>query len=230
MRTTRGRRTDVKRQSVNQRTHRRGARARPLRRSGFTLIEVLVALAVFGVLSILAYQALATSLSNADLLGERMDRLRAIQQTMRLLGSDLVQAAPRPVRDPLDGSLSPALQTVPGTEFALTVTRGGWPNPAGLPRGTLQRAAYRIEDGELVRLHWNVLDATLTSEPIATVLLDGVQTMFFNYLPPGGEWTSQWPPQGTGGPSAMRLRPQVVEVVLTLEDEGEIRRFFEVAP
>lgn len=196
----------------------------------FTLIEVLVALAVFGVLSILAYQALATSLSNADLLGDRMDRLRAIQQTMRLLGSDLVQAAPRPVRDPLDGSLAPALQTVPGTEFALLVTRGGWPNPAGLPRGTLQRTAYRIENGELIRLHWNVLDATLNSEPIATVLLDRVQNVFFNYLPPGGEWTSQWPPLGTGGPMAMRMRPQVVEVVLTLEDEGELRRFFEVAP
>lgn len=199
-------------------------------RTGFTLIEVLVALAIFGIVSILAYQALGQSLSNAELLNDRMARLRAVQQTMRLLGSDLTQLAPRPVRDPLDGTPSPALRTAPGTEFALELTRGGWPNPAGLPRGTLQRANYRIEDGELIRLHWNVLDPTLNSEPIATVLLDDVDSLYFNYLPPGGDWTNQWPPLGVSGPVALRLRPQVVEVVLTLVDEGEIRRFFEVAP
>lgn len=200
------------------------------RSNGFTLIEVLVALAIFGIVSILAYQALGQSLSNVELLNDRMARLRAVQQTMRLLGSDLVQLAPRPIRDPLDGTPAPALRTAPGTEFALELTRGGWPNPAGLPRGTLQRANYRIQDGELVRLHWNVLDPTLNSEPIATVLLDDVESIYFNYLPPGGDWTNQWPPLGVSGAVALRLRPQVVEVVLTLVDEGEIRRFFEVAP
>lgn len=200
------------------------------RSSGFTLIEVLVALAIFAILSVLAYQALGQSFSNAELLGERMDRLRAIQQTMRILGKDLLQTVPRPVRDPLLGSFVGAIRTEPGTEFALEVTHGGWPNPAGLPRSTLQRATYRVDDGELHRLHWNVLDATLNNEPVVTVLLDNVDSLQFNYLPPGGEWTSQWPPFGVAGVQALRLRPQVVEVVLTLTDEGEIRRFFEVAP
>jgi len=200
------------------------------RAQAFTLIEVLVALAIFGVLSVLAYQALGQSLSNAELLGDRMDRLRAIQQTMRLLGQDLVQTTPRPVRDPLTGGIIGSIRTEPGTEFALEVTRGGWPNPAGMPRGTLQRVAYKIEDGELLRIHWNVLDATLNTEPIATALLDDVESILFNYLPPGGDWSSQWPVYGVTGPQTLRSRPQVVEVVLTLIDEGEIRRFFEVAP
>lgn len=198
--------------------------------NGFTLIEVLVALAIFGILSILAYQALGQSLSNADLLNDRMDRLRAIQQTMRFLGKDLMQATPRPVRDPLGGGVMASIRTEPGTEFALEVTRGGWPNPAGLPRGTLQRASYRIEDGELLRFHWNVLDPTLNNEPVGTVLLDDVESILFNYLEPGGDWTNQWPPFGVTGSQALRMRPQVVEIVLTLIDEGEIRRFFEVAP
>ncbi len=200
------------------------------RGSGFSLIEVLVSLAIFGILSVLAYQALGQSFANAELLGDRMDRLRAIQQTMRILGQDLIQAAPRPVRDPLGGGYAGAIRTQPGTEFALEITRGGWPNPAGLPRGTLQRASYRVDEGELLRLHWNVLDPTLANEPVTTVLLDDVESILFNYLPHGGDWTSQWPPLGAGGAQALVLRPQVVEVVLTLADEGEIRRFFEVAP
>lgn len=199
-------------------------------RRGFTLIEVLVALAIFGILSVLAYQALGQTFANADLLNERMDRLRAIQQAMRLLGNDIRQAAPRPVRDPLTGTLIPAMRTQPGTEFALEVTRGGWPNPAALPRGTLQRAHYRVEDGELVRLYWNVLDAGLSSEPIVTVLLNDVDSIVFNYLEPGGAWNEQWPPDGVVGTAASRIRPYVVEVVLTLTDQGEIRRFFEVVP
>lgn len=200
----------------------------PRVQNGFTLIEVLVALAIFGMLSVLAYEAIGQSLSNAELLNARMDRLRSIQQTMRLLGRDILQTAPRPVRDPLGGEYVAAIRTEPGTEFALEVTRGGWPNPAGLPRGTLQRAGYRVEDGELIRVHWNVLDPTLNNEPLAIALIDGVDSIVFNYLPPGGDWTDRWPPQG--GSEALRLRPQVVEVVLTLTDEGEIRRFFEVVP
>jgi len=46
---------------------------------GFTLIEVLVALAIFGVMSMLAYAALGSTLSNADYLTERMDRLQSIR-------------------------------------------------------------------------------------------------------------------------------------------------------
>lgn len=201
-----------------------------MRRSGFTLIEVLVALAIFGLLAIMAYQGLAQSLDSAQLLGDRMDRLRSVQQTIRLLGTDIAQATPRPVRNPLDGSSLPAMRTEPGTEFALEVTRGGWPNPAASARGTLQRVMYRIVDGQLERLHWTVLDPTLNSEPIATVLLDDVDSIELNYLPPGGDWSNQWPPFGVGGVQALKIRPQVVEVVLTLADEGEIRRFFEVVP
>ena len=200
------------------------------RAQGFTLIEVLVSLAVFGVLTIMAYATLTQTLANADLLGTRMDRLQALQRTIRLLDSDLAQAAPRAVRDPLGESYDPALQTRLGAEFSLELTRGGWSNPAGLPRGTLQRSAYRIEDGELVRYHWNVLDRTVSNEPIATVLLDDVDSLVFRYLRANGEWTEQWPPLDTPGPQGFRLRPRAVEIVLTLADEGEIRRVLEVAP
>ena len=105
-------------------------------RKGFTLIEVLVALAVFGVMSMLAYSVLGSTLANADYLSNRMDRLQSIQRAVRLLSTDLFQAVPRPVRTELGDSYSPALQTSLSSEFVLELTRGGWGNPAGLPRGT----------------------------------------------------------------------------------------------
>ena len=198
--------------------------------SGFTLIEVLVALAIFGVVTILAYQTLGLALSNTQLIGERMERMHAIQRTMRLLGRDLMQAAPRPVRDSVAGGYLPSLRTNFDSEFALEVTRGGWSNPAGLPRGTLQRAAYRLEDGELVRYHWQVLDPTLNDEAVQTILLDDVESLVLRYLDFDDEWTEQWPPTNRGGATSLRLRPRAVEVELTLVDQGEVRRFFEMAP
>jgi general secretion pathway protein J len=201
-----------------------------LRNSGFTLIEVLVALAVFGVLSVVAYMALGQTLANADLLGERMERLEAIQRTVRYLDADLMQTAPRPVRGLLGDGYEPAIRSSFGSEYALEVTHGGWSNPAGLPRGTLQRSAYRIEDGELLRFHWRVLDRTINNEPIETALLDGVESIVFRFLTTDGEPSEQWPPQNAAGPSGFRLRPRAVEVVLTLTDEGEIRRLVEIAP
>ena len=199
-------------------------------RAGFTLIEVLVALAVFGIMSMLAYAALGRTLSNADFLGERMDRLQSVQRTIRFLSTDLMQAAPRPVRSDLGDTYEPALRSSLSSDFPIELTRGGWTNPAGLPRGTLQRVAYRIEDDELVRYHWNVLDRTYANEPIATVLLNGVQSLEFIYYQANGEVSQVWPPLLQEGPEGLRLRPRAVEIVLTLTDQGEIRRLLEVAP
>jgi general secretion pathway protein J len=159
-----------------------------------------------------------------------MDRLQAIQRTVRYLGGDLMQAVPRPVRDELGDGFLPAMRTDLGSIFALELTHGGWSNPAGLPRGTLQRSAYRLEDGELIRYHWTVLDRTFANKPIETVLLDDVESLLFRYLQANGEWIEQWPPLSVQGAASYRLRPRAVEIVLTLQDEGEIRRVFEVAP
>jgi general secretion pathway protein J len=197
---------------------------------GFTLIEVLVALAVFAVLSVMAYQALGQSLSNADLLGNRMDRLQAIQRTMNMLGRDITQASPRAVRDPFNESFRPAFSVDAGAEFALELTHNGWANPGGMPRSTQQRVAYRIEDGELIRVHWNVLDATISNEPNVTTMLDDVESIYFRIFVGNGQWSEEWPPKGSAGPAGMRIRPRLVEVVLTLNDTGELRRYFEVAP
>jgi general secretion pathway protein J len=112
--------------------------------------------------------------------------------------------------------------------FAIEFTHGGWRNPAGLPRSTLQRTAYRLEDDELVRYHWRVLDRTYANEPVATVLLDNVESLLFRFYTDTGEPTDVWPPQG--GPANLRMRPRAVEIILTLPDEGEVTRLLEIAP
>jgi len=197
--------------------------------NGFTLIEVLVAMAIFGVLTIMAYMALGQTLANSEMLNQRMDRLQAIQRTMRHLSNDLTSASPRPVRNELGDSYQPSLMVSMNNDFALAVTHGGWNNPAGLPRSTLQRSVYLLQDGKLIRVHHTVLDATFTNTAISTEILDGVESLEFRLLQDNGETVNQWPPSGSRGTGSQSLRPRAVEVIITLEGEGEIRRLIEVA-
>jgi len=200
------------------------------RERGFTLIEILVAMAIFAILSALAYGTLNQTLISADVLSSRMDRLQAIQRTVRIVSRDFLLLAPRPVRNELGDGFAASLQTDFTGGYALELTRGGWNNPMALPRGTQQRAAYRLEEDELVRYHWNVLDRTFSNEILGVTLLDDVESIVFMYLQENGEWTDRWPPGGREGALGLRIRPRAVQIVLTLIDEGEITRIIEVAP
>jgi len=209
-------------------SRQRGANA-VRRQRAFTLIEVLVALAVFGVLSALAYLTLGQTLRNSDMLTERMDRLQAIQRTISYLSNEMLQAAPRPIRADL-GQAEPALRSSFAAEFALELTHNGWPNSAGVPRSTQQRTAYRIEDDELIRYHWNVLDRTVNNLPVATILLDNIDSLTFRFLLDSGDWVDQWPPVAASAGSSAALLPRAVEITLVLPDEGELTRIVEVSP
>ena len=200
------------------------------RQRAFTLIEVMVAMAVFAVLAAFAYGTLSQTLLSAEILGDRMDRLQALQRTMRTMTDDLQQLAPRPVRDELGDNLRPALDTGFQSGFAMELTRGGWNNPIVLPRSTLQRVGYRVEDNELVRYHWYALDRTLNNNPVAVTLIDGVEGLEFRFLVGDNEYSNQWPPPNRPGGLGARQRPRAVEVTLRLEEEGEIVRLVEVAP
>ena len=196
---------------------------------GFTLIEVMVAMAIFGVMTVLAYMSLGQTLANAALLTARMDRLQAIQRTMRFIGNDLLTAAPRPVRSELGDSYLPAMKVTASNDYLLAITHGGWPNPAGLPRSTMQRSVYLLQEDKLLRVYNTVLDATYSNNAITTEILDGVVSLEFRLIQDNLETINQWPPLGAQGASALQLRPRAVEIILTLEDEGEIRRIIEVA-
>lgn len=196
---------------------------------GFTLIEVLVAMAVFGVMTLLAYMSLGQTLANADMLTEQMDRLQAVRRTMRYLSSDLASASPRPVRNQIGDGLLPAVSIPLANEYVLAVTHGGWINPAGLPRSTQQRSVYLLQEDKLIRVYYPVLDATYANQAISTEILDGVERLEFRLVQDNGETTNQWPPISEQGNARFFLRPRAVEIILTLIGEGEIRRIIEVA-
>ncbi len=196
----------------------------------FTLIEVLVAISIFSIMATFAYATLAQTLLNSEMLSERMDRLQAVQKAIRTLTLDFEQLAPRPVRTDFGDSMSPALASDATSGNILELTHGGWSNPAQLPRSTLQRSAYRLENQELIRYYWPVLDRTMNSEVFEAKLLTDVDSIVIRYLNINGEWIDHWPPRETSPQEGLNLRPRAAEIIISLNDFGEIRRLIEIAP
>jgi general secretion pathway protein J len=193
--------------------------------NGFTLLELLVALAIFALVSVMAYGGLATVLDQQFATEEIAEQLARLQKTYMVLQRDFEQVVPRPVRDEFGENMAPLSG---GTQLQLT--RGGWNNPAGHPRSSLRRVGYRLEEQSLVRYAWSVLDRAQNSEPLEQSLLDGVTGIRTRYLDEGNEWQDSWPPDRVTTPAAGAgvSLPLAVEVQLEHERFGPITWLFQM--
>ena len=114
-------------------------------RSGFTLVEVLIAMAITALVAAAAYAGLTNVLNGADRLRATGNRIRDLNRALALIDRDLRQVVERPVRDEF-GAYQPALAGGPLAVFPLSLTRAGWHNSLQQPRSELQRVHYYLED------------------------------------------------------------------------------------
>jgi general secretion pathway protein J len=183
---------------------------------------------VFAVVAAMAYGGLNGILRQRDQTRATMERLRAVQQALTIVGRDLTQAAPRSIRDTVDAARRPAFAGADQNIPPLVLTRGGWSNPLGEARSTLERVAYTIDDGKLVRLTWPELDRSLEHDPLRQVLLNDATNLQLQFMDPAGEWQNQWPPLNQPPEQYLERLPRAVEITLELKDLGVITRIFEL--
>ncbi len=193
---------------------------------GFTLLELLVAVAILAVIGIASYRLLDSTIATRDTAARHDATLLALQKAMQILQRDIEQAASRPVRDEF-GDAQPALY-IP-QENVLELTRLGWRNPLGEPRAELVRVRYIVEDGRLRRYYWNVLDRAQDSKPQYVTLLENVEDFRVSVLNPQGTWTSAWPSLDQARADRAQLpMPGAVDISFTVPPFGELRRLFRV--
>lgn len=194
--------------------------------NAFTLLELLIAMAIFSLISIMAFSGLNNVLFNKEIVDQQLQRLSNIQRAMLNLSRDIEQAANRPIRDELGGKL-PAFtggQNIDST--VLELSRFGWRNPAQQTRSQIQRVAYSFEDNQLIRLYWHHLDHLQTDEPVRRVLLKNVERIEIRYL--DKEWTTSWPRTDSGEINNDAGLPRAIEITVELNDWGKITRLFRV--
>lgn len=179
---------------------------------GFTLVEVMVALMIFGLIASAGVGILAFSVRAQAATSAKLDDIGALGRQSSLLAADLAQAVNRPARDER-GTLLPAFV---GDATSVTFVRAGWSNIDGLPRSSLQKVSYRLNGDGLDRIAWPMVDGA-TALPAAAALT-GVQSAQLRYRI-AGAWSDRW--DGRTAPL-----PQALELVVTRKDGVTFRQMF----
>ena len=161
---------------------------------GFTLIELMIAILIFAMISTAAYRLL-DSVSRAERITSGLfDKLDDQQRALTIIEKDLLQLAPRPIRNEF-GDSENALQSPGQDDVLIDFTRFGWRNPLNEIRSNLQRVTYNLEDGELARYYWLMLDRAPDPVVIRQVLMNNVLDVRLKFMNEKKRWVSSWPPK-----------------------------------
>ncbi len=210
--------------------------------AGFTLVEVLIALAITAFISAIAYSSLSSALAAVESIRVTAQRTYEVDRAWMIISRDLGQFVARPVRDEF-GEVEPAMMGGAAARFPLSFTRTGWHNPVGNQRSNLQRINYRLEDGALWRDSYPVLDRAPDSAPRQVRLLEDVEVLELVFLGSLNEaepassgialdtrgWQGSWV-SDTSAPNSELAPPVAREFRLQLEDLGEMRRIYALPP
>lgn len=209
---------------------------------GFTLVEVLIALAISAFVSVIAYSSFSRVVDGVEASQATAERVYAVNRAWMIISRDLEQFVARPVRDEF-GELEPAMHGGLAARFPLSFTRSGWHNPLAHSRSELQRVNYRLEDDILWRDTYSVLDRSGDTPAQEVALLAGVEELRVLFLDStdnartvgqGTELdTRNWPENwvaDTSQPGLVPEPPLAVELRLQLTDWGEMRRIYALPP
>lgn len=198
---------------------------------GFTLLEILVAIAIFAGIFIAAQQMLSQSVEQRDRLDREATRMESEQLLLTWMTMDFEQLVARPVRDALGSELA----AVVGRQQGVAFTRNGWANPFSLrQRSSLQRVEYFLRDNALIRAYWPVTDVNQGVEPVETVMLEDVEDFQVRFLartgPDGNyQWLDIWPDQATlAMPVMLQPLPESIEVNIYLASGDVLHRYYRV--
>lgn len=192
-------------------------------RHGFSLIELLVAVAVFAVAAAMAWAGLDAVARTRLRLADAQQQFAAVQRSVDFLARDLVTTANRPVRAGRGGRL-PALL---GDAHRLELSRKGVASELRSTDSALERVVWFSDNASLVRGRYAVLDRNDGSVPVRRDMDSAIQGLELRYLDHAGGWHDHWPLSGEAGADHAAL-PRAVEFRIAFEQMGELRRIVEL--
>ena len=224
---------------------------KPGREAGFTLLEMVIAIALSALVAAMAYESFDAASRNAGRTRELISDVGKLDKAWQLIGQDMRNILPINAQAPSPQTRFEAssLKTKGKNSFQVLMlfARSGWINPLGRVRSDLQQVNYRIAEGKLWRDYLPERNIPLETidferESLHQLLLDNVTDVQLRFLSPaliksGGKsvlegsdytnnWEPTWPPLNAG--SAGGLMPIAVEITIEIEGVGRSAKLFEI--
>ena len=186
------------------------------RERGFTLVEMLIALAIFGMITAAGVTLLGLAARTQESADARLAEVGALRRLSALMTADLALATPRIHRDAA-GAPQAAFAGASGeqSEALLLFARAG-----DEERGAA-RDGWRLRERRLERLAFARLDGAAPA--VAIPVVDGVTSARLRYRDREGDWRDAWDPTD---PTQL---PRALALDLATDDHGEVRLLFLVA-
>ena len=193
---------------------------------GFTLLEILIAVAIFALVSSATFSMLQQTIKSGERFDNKAAYLVELQRAHRLLQQDFSQVVPRTVRDEFGDVLPAVMSEDVSWGTAVELTRTGRPNPLNKPRSQLLRLRYLFDGEHLIRRTWKSLDRAPGAEYQDQIVLSDVTKWQIRFLS-DKQWLESWPSDEEGSESDL---PSAFEILLEVEGEREFRWLFSVFP
>lgn len=215
--------------------------------AGMTLLELVIAIAIFSLVAAAAYAALSQGLVVQDRLQEQRRFWQRFETVFNLVHTDLDQAVGPAPSDP-GQAVGPAPSGVGRDRFEgyahgnsaayahiLEFTRRVNTDFHAGPASPFLRVGYRLDDGGLYRRTWAPLDQPYASEAAESLLLEGISDIRLRYYLADTVWLTRWPQLPLAGNDPIPLTgndqlPRALEMTIELEDGSDYRWLFHVGP
>jgi len=220
------------------------------RQQGFTLLEMVVAIALSALVAAMAYESFDGASRNAERTRDVLNDVNKLDKAWQLIGQDMRNIVPLSplLASPQLRFEAASLKTKGKDSFQVIMlfARRGWINPLGRVRSDLQQVNYRIAEGKLWRdylpernmplenidferesfhqlLLENVVDIQLRFLSDARIKADGKSVLEGSEY--SKNWEPIWPPINGSGGAAM---PVALEITIEIEGGARSVRLFQI--
>lgn len=182
---------------------------------GFTLLEILIALALTAGLSLMCWQVLHGVLLNSAAIKQQSTRFTQLQFAVTLLERDFSQALLPSIAASRQGESKAPRQALLA-QAQVRLLRHNWLNPGALlPRTELEEVAYRLNQGRLERISFRYPQPREDIAPAVSTLLTDVEAFHIVYYR-DGKAAERW--------NMLNTLPDSVKITLRITGIGDIHR------
>jgi general secretion pathway protein J len=196
-------------------------------RLGFTLIEIMVAIIIFAIISVVSYRIISSLVTTKEVAGKAQEKWGNLSLIMSNLGSNINRTIPLVIRNQ-DGTVLPAVygngQLNSLYDGQLELSLSGYIGDQVIGSVPPKRVGYRFSGGSLYLVTWPVLNRVLTTKPQIDLLIENVKNFSVSFLYPDNQWRNIWPLAGSD-PTQI---PQAIKIVIILNSGETIERLWQL--